>query len=232
MEVLHTIEVAKAPITLENVDWEDEEKRKVIKPQSPTGTLPCLCIENGKISQSKAIEYYVAEKYKPELLGATPEEKAEVIQWMNFAMCEIYRCTVDLIYPIFGWKQACKEEVDAANKSIKDYIKIVESHLNGKKYFVGGKMTLADIIMFFHLRYYFQFVWVEGMRKNMLKNTTTWFSEIMETAEAKKAYGRTILCKSPLKAPVAPKKEEEKKVEKKEAKKKKKLLKYQNKKKK
>ena len=215
MEVLHTIELAKAPITLENIDWSDEEKRKAIYPQCPTGTLPCLCLEKGKISQSKAIEYYIAEKYKPELLGATPEEKAEVIQWMNFAMLEIYRCTVQLIYPIFGWKAACKEETDSANKSIKEYIKVLENHLNGKKYFVGDKLTLADVVMFFHLRYYFQYLWVDGMRKNMLKNTTAWFTGIMETEEAKKAYGRTLLCKAPLKVHVAPKKEEIKKEEKK-----------------
>ena len=44
----------------------------------------------------------------------------------------------------------------------------------------------------------------------------------MDTPEAKKAYGRTLLCKNPLKAPVVEKKEEkkpEKKAEKKEEKK-------------
>lgn len=217
MEVLHVAELCKAPITLENVDWGDNEKRKAVKPQSPTATLPCLTVEGGKISQSKAIENYLAETYKPELLGANPFEKAQVLQWVNFAMAEIYSCTTSLIYPLFGWKPACKEAMDEANKRMMDYIKVLEGHLNGKKYFVGEKMTLADVVMFFHLRYYFQYLWVDGKRKSILKNTTAWFSGIMDTPEAKKAYGRTLLCKNPLKAPVCEKKEE-KKPEKKEKK--------------
>ena len=156
MEVLHVVELCKAPITLENVDWGDNEKRKAVKPQSPTATLPCLTVEGGKISQSKAIEAYLAETYKPELLGANPLEKAQVLQWMNFAMAEIYSCTTSLIYPLFGWKPACKEAMDEADKRMKDYIKVLEDHLKGKKFFVGEKMTLADVVMFFHLRYYYQ----------------------------------------------------------------------------
>lgn len=221
MEVLHVVELCKAPITLENIDWADEEKRKVIKPQAPTATLPCLVVEAGKISQSKAIEAYLAETYKPELLGANAFEKAQVLQWMNFAMSEIYSCTTSIVYPIFGWRAASKEAMDDANKRIKDYVKVLENHLNGKKFLVGEKMTLADVVMFFHLRYYFQYCWVEKMRDNMFKNTTAWFKGIMETEEAKKAYGRTLLCKNtPLKVPVIEKKKEEKKPEKKQEKKK------------
>ena len=39
-EVLFTVELAKAPITLENVDWEDAAKRKELVKKTPTGTFP------------------------------------------------------------------------------------------------------------------------------------------------------------------------------------------------
>ena len=96
---------------------------------------------------------------------------------------------------------------------IKDYIKVLEEHLKGKKYFVGNAVTLADIVMFNVLRFFFQLVWVEGMRKNLLPNVTAWFTEMMNTPEAVKVYGRTVLCKLTLKPYVAPEKKEEKKKE-------------------
>ena len=40
----------------------------------------------------------------------------------------------------------------------------------------------------------------EGMRKTLFPQTVKWFENIMNSNEAKKAYGRTILCKVPLKA--------------------------------
>ena len=62
-EVLHVIEVSKAPVTLENVEWKDKETRKKLEPKSPTGTFPYLECEEGVLSQSKAIEIYLAENY-------------------------------------------------------------------------------------------------------------------------------------------------------------------------
>ena len=40
----------------------------------------------------------------------------------------------------------------------------------------------------------------EGMRKSLFPQTTKWFEKIMKSPEAIKAYGRTVLCKNPLKA--------------------------------
>ena len=212
-EVLLTVEFAKAPITLENVEWGDAEKRKELVKKTPTGTFPYLEVEQGVISESKAIEEFVAETYKKELLGGNAFEKAQINQWLNFAKCEVYGCARNIVYPIFGWCKYNKEEADKSNKAIKDYIKVLEEHLKGKKYFVGNAVTLADIVMFNVLRFFFQLVWVEGMRKNLLPNVTAWFTEMMNTPEAVKVYGRTVLCKLTLKPYVAPEKKEEKKKE-------------------
>ena len=40
----------------------------------------------------------------------------------------------------------------------------------------------------------------EGMRKSLFPKVTSWFQEIMNSPEAIKSYGRTLLCKNPLKA--------------------------------
>ena len=60
-------------------------------------------------------------------------------------------------------------------------------------------MTLADIALFRHLSFFMMLNINEGMRKSLLKKTTQWFEKIMNTPEAKKAYGRMILCKNAIK---------------------------------
>ena len=102
-EVLHVVNLTKAPVELQNVDWEDAETRKTLTPKSPTGTFPFLEIADGVVlSESRAIENYLAMKYKPELLGENELEKAQVKQWCDFAIHEIYNCGREIVYPIFG----------------------------------------------------------------------------------------------------------------------------------
>ena len=59
------------------------------------------------------------------------------------------------------------------------------------------------------------------MRNNVFKNVTNWFTKIMESPEAKKAYGRILLCKQVVKPHIPEKKKEEKKKEEKKVEKKK-----------
>ncbi len=96
----------------------------------------------------------------------------------------------------------------------------MDKHIEGKDYFVGNQATLADVYLFAGLRGFFQFVYVEDVRKNLFPNLTKWFVRQAGEAHALKAYGRTVLCKTPLKAAkVEKKKEAPKKDEKKEVKK-------------
>ena len=200
MELLHVINISKAKIPLTNISLSDNESRISLAKNSPTITLPYLETEKGNISQSAAIKNYICTKYCPELLGQNLFEKAKVDQWVEFANCEIARSAKALIYPIFGWNKYEKEKADKENGNIKNYLKILNSLLEKNKYILGEKITLADIALFRHLRFFMMFHFPEGMRKSLFPKLTSWFQEIMNTPEAIKAYGRTILCKNPLKA--------------------------------
>ena len=200
MELLHVINISKAKIPLTNISLSDNESRISLAKNSPTITLPYLETEKGNISQSAAIKNYICTKYCPELLGQNLFEKAKVDQWVEFANCDIARSAQALIYPIFGWNKYEKEKADKENGNIKNYLKILNSLLEKNKYILGEKITLADIALFRHLRFFMMFHFPEGMRKSLFPKLTSWFQEIMNTPEAIKAYGRTILCKNPLKA--------------------------------
>ena len=226
MEVLHTINLSEANAQFINVDLSDLKTRNSLVLKTPTTTLPFLETNNGNIAQSTAIEYYLCSKYKPELLGNSEFEKSVVNQWIEFASCEINRSLKGIVYPIFGWDSYCKEKADKENTNIKNYMKILEDNLKKNAYMAGEKMTLADIILFRYLRLFMMLYFPEGMRKTLFPQTVKWFENIMNSNEAKKAYGRTILCKVPLKAftgeikkpqfVIPPKENEDKKEEKNE----------------
>ena len=216
MEIMHTVNECKAKVKLENVDLSDIDTRNSLVLKTPTTTLPFLETNKGNISQSTAIENYLCLKYKPELLGNSEFQKAQVNQWIEFASCEINRCFKSIIYPIFGWAPYCKENADKDNSILKDYLKIIENNLKKNSYIVGEKLTLADILLFRYLRFFMMLHFPEGMRKSLFPQTTKWFEKIMNSPEAKKAYGRTVLCKNPIKAftgeikrcPIIPQKKE------------------------
>jgi elongation factor 1-gamma len=220
-EVLHVIELAKAPVELQNIDWEDTEARKTLSEKSPTGTFPFLETSEGLLSESRAIENYLAEKYKPELLGQGEMQRAQVRQWVDFASFEIAQSASNIVYPIFGWKQYCKEEADKSNNKIKEFMKVLEQQLNGKKYIIGENLTLADVSLFCKLKYLFQLVFPKGLREKVFPKVNTWFGLIAETPEVKKTYGKITLCNQPVKPFIGEKKEEKKKEEKKKEEKKK-----------
>ena len=161
------------------------------------------------------MELYLCEQFKMELLGNNPMERAQVHQWINYATFEISMASNPLIEPIFGWKYYSKEEVNNASKELKKGFEVLEKHLNGKEFLVGSDLTLAYIVLFNKIRFVMIFLYPEQMRNNVFKNVARWFSKIMESVEAKKAYGRIILCKQVVKAHVPEKKKEEKKEEKK-----------------
>jgi elongation factor 1-gamma len=219
-EVLHTIELTKAPITLEDISWDDEARRAEILPKAPTQTLPLLETDKGLLSQSKAIELYLVETYKPDMYGTTPIEKALINQWIDFATQEIYTSSRPLVYPIFGWMEHDKDLVNESGKELLNNLKIVDKHLEGKKYLVGDKMTLADVVLVNKIRLLFMMIYTDGLRTHQLKNLNDYFISIMETPEAKKAYGRTLLCKQPVRAYIKPKEDKKKEEKKKEEKKK------------
>jgi len=199
MEILHIINILGKDIPLENIKLEEKEKRNSLVQKTPTTTFPFLETQKGNISQSNSIIYYLCQKYKPDLLGENAFEKAKIIQWIEFANCEILRCNKSIIYPIFGWNNLNKEEFDKCNKNIKDYLMLIEKELEKNEFIVGNKMSLADIKLFASLRFLMMFHFPEPMRNKLFPKINQWFEKIMNSPEAIKAYGRTILCKNILK---------------------------------
>ena len=199
MEILHTLNIIGKKIDFEEIKLEEKDKRNSLVNKIPTTTFPFLETEKGNISQSNAIIKYLCEKYKPELLGENIFEKCKIIQWIEFANNEIFKCNKNIIYPIFGWNNINKEDYNKDNNKIKEYLKIIEKELENKEYIIGNKISIADIKLFSSLRYLMILYLPEQMRNKLYPKINKWYEKIMNTSEAINAYGRTILCKNIIK---------------------------------
>ena len=199
MEILHTSNILGISIPLENIKVDEKEKRDSFEDKTPTKTFPFLETKEGNISQSEAIIYYLVQKYKPELLGQNIFEKAKIMQWTEFANCEIAKCNRSIIFPIFGWDELNKEDYNKDSNKIKEYLKLMENQLEKNEFIIGNKISLADISLFAKIRFLMMFHFPEQMRNKLFPKVSKWFENIMNTKEAVKAYGRTVLCKNPLK---------------------------------
>ena len=199
MKILHIKNILNIDLPLESINLEEKEKRNSLVQRTPTTTFPFLETSNGNISQSTAIIYYLCQKYKQELLGENPFEKGKIMQWIQFANCEILRCNKSIIYPIFGWSEFIKEDYDKNNNKLKEYLRLMDKNLEKNEFIVGNNLTLADIELFNSLRFLMMFHLPEALRKKLIPNLNKWFEKIMNTKEAIEAYGRTVLCKNMLK---------------------------------
>ena len=199
MKILHIKNILNIDLPLESINLEEKEKRNSLVQRTPTTTFPFLETSNGNISQSTAIIYYLCQKYKKELLGENPFEKGKIMQWIEFANCEILRCNKSIIYPIFGWSEFIKEDYDKNNNKLKEYLRLMDKNLEKNEFIVGNNLTLADIELFNSLRFLMMFHLPEALRKKLIPNLNKWFEKIMNTKEAIEAYGRTVLCKNMLK---------------------------------
>ena len=164
---------ANAPVVLENVNWGAAERDELRK-NTTTGTFPYLETPNGVLSEAYAIVKYILNNYSPSMLGESAFEKAQINQWVEYSHQELTRNHRAILYPLLGFADFNKDDSDKGLKDVKEYLKIVNVQLKGKKYLMGDRCTVADLELFFTVKMYFSLVFPEEIRKNLFPNVTSW----------------------------------------------------------
>jgi elongation factor 1-gamma len=190
---------AGAPVELVNVDKDDSARTELVN-KSQTGTFPYLETPHGTLSEAYAIIKYLLNNYNATMLGDSAFEKAQINQWVEFSHNELSRHHRAILYPILGFVEFDKDSSDKGLKEVKEFLKVVNAHLNGKKYLMGNKCTVADLELFFTVKMYCTLVFPEEIRKSLFPHITTWFVSIAAEPQMLAAYGRTLLCKVPQKS--------------------------------
>lgn len=114
---------------------------------NPNGKVPALTDGEFKIWESMAINSYLAEAYKPELLGTNPQEKGLVQQWTTWSIAELQPPLIDVFIQLVFVPED-KRDLKLIEKSkgkLPNLLSILNSSLEGKKYLVAERFSLADL---------------------------------------------------------------------------------------
>lgn len=116
---------------------------------NPHGLTPVLEDGDTILYEASAINLYLADKVDSPLVGTTQEERFQVLQWM-FWSGEQWRTFTTTIFDERVGKTVMgvpKDEslIKFAEGKIRAAAKVLDRHLEGRRFMVGNALTFADI---------------------------------------------------------------------------------------
>ncbi|MBP0581158.1 glutathione S-transferase family protein [Labrys sp. LIt4] len=116
---------------------------------NPNGLTPVLEDGDTILWEASAINLYLAGKVNSPLVGTTQEERFQVLQWM-FWSGEQWRTFTTTIFDERVGKTVmgiAKDEslIKFAEGKIRAAAKVLDRHLEGRRFMVGNGLTFADI---------------------------------------------------------------------------------------
>ncbi|KAF7994135.1 hypothetical protein HCN44_011404 [Aphidius gifuensis] len=151
--------------------------KKIIIKNTTDGTIK-LTGNNVELFNANAITFYLAGdklKYSDDLYSS------QIIQWMDFADNEL----LPLICASFiKTNKKTTKSNELANKSLLDTIKVLDNILLNQTYFVGEKMTLADVAIFTTMLTIYEQSF-DSFDKKKYTNLSRWFMTLVNQPEIK-----------------------------------------------
>jgi len=122
-----------------------EHKSEAYLAINPAGQVPAMIYDGFTLTESAAIVHFLAEKHAPQLLGATPEERATALRWELYVMLNINPALTSHALKAWGYEitDAALEEAAA---DLDESLPILEGWLKGKEFILGTAFSTADIV--------------------------------------------------------------------------------------
>ncbi len=114
--------------------------------KNPSGKIPFLEDGEVKLFESMAINFYLAEKYKPEMWSADPIERATIYQWTFWSITNLQpeALTVMRHTMMLPEEQRNPALVEPAKKECARHIAVLEQALVAEN-LLGDRFTVADV---------------------------------------------------------------------------------------
>lgn len=131
------------PVDLMKKENRDEWFLKI----NPNGKVPALTDNGFTVFESMAINNYLCDKYRPDFLGKTPEERAVTSQWSFWAATELQGPLIQVFIQKLFVPEGRKDlKAIAENEAmIPGLLSVLENSLSERKYLNGNEFTLADL---------------------------------------------------------------------------------------
>lgn len=118
---------------------------------NPAAKLPVLVDGDMVVSESAAIQLYLADKYGERFPGGglipdTADDRARMYHWLFFLMTEIEAPLWRIALHSFIYDAAEQSETETAlaKRDAARMVAVLEQHMQGRDYLVGNALTVAD----------------------------------------------------------------------------------------
>jgi glutathione S-transferase len=142
------LEEAGVPFTQKDVDMKNKEhKSPEFLKINPMGKIPAMVDGDIALFESMAINYYIADNYKKELLGTNALEKGLSMQWSFWATSELQPPIIEVfIQKVFVPEDKRDHNVIEKNlNKLPELLNVLNNSLADKKYLAGNQFTIGDI---------------------------------------------------------------------------------------
>lgn len=154
--------------------------------------VPSFESDDKKINliEANSIAYYVSND---QLRGASLEDKAQILQWLNYGSTEVESAVASWVYPALSLVESTVQHVNRAKDDLKKIFQFLNDYLKTRTFLVGERMTLADIALASDLLLAYQHVADESFRQPFT-NLNRWFNTIINQEKVKEVIGQVTMC--------------------------------------
>jgi glutathione S-transferase len=142
------LEEAGVEFTQKEVDMRNKEHKSTdFLKINPMGKVPAMVDGNIVLFESMAINYYIADTYKKELLGTNALEKGLSMQWSFWATSELQPPIIEVfIQKTFVPEDKRDKNIIEKNlNKLPELLTVLNDSLTDKKYLAGDQFTIGDI---------------------------------------------------------------------------------------
>ena len=161
--------------------------------------MPYLVTEEGNIGESNAIARFMCNS-KPDsgLYGSSVKDQAEIDKIIERHVSVFSMNGYPIFGPIFGFMQVPDEQFKDAMKKFKDYLRTLNDELEGKEFFHGDSLTLADVYIAVSLNLPFASFIDAGFRK-AVPHLDAWYAKVRNHDDIVSVIGKPRFIGKPLK---------------------------------
>ena len=145
---------------------------------NPAGQVPVVVFaDSGPLAQSKAIMLHLAQN--TDLIPADPFERAQMFQWLFWEQYSHETAIAVLRFQKFYLKKTDSEIDPALPGKCARVLTLMNDHLKDRAYFVGEKLSLADIALVAYTRFAHQ----AGLELAQYPRVQAWVRRIEDDLE-------------------------------------------------
>ena len=184
--------MAERGVNVETVDIDlmaGENRQPDYLTKNPSGTTPALQLDDGSfIAEITSICEYLDDKHgNTDLIGTTPEARAETRMWSRrIALQILENLTNGFRYSeglqLFQSRLHCIPQAADDLKSLtQERLTWLDGQMDGKQFVCGDRFTLADILLFCFLEFGEQ---VGQPINTANKNISAWYAKVKQRPSA------------------------------------------------